>query len=114
MENQPLGEVIAERVLEVHHPDGSTHRVVIRIGRPYPAREKGLDWSCPGQVDGLGDDSVVTVHGVDALQALLLCLYRVRSAVRHLSAERGLRVTWLEGDDLGLRIDPDTPAEELL
>ncbi|GAA2135918.1 hypothetical protein GCM10009760_15000 [Kitasatospora kazusensis] len=114
MQKQPLGEVIAERVLQAHHADGSSHPVVVRIGRPYTERERGVDWSCPGQVDGLGDDTVVTVHGVDALQALLLCLYRVRTSVRHLAAEHSLRISWLEGDDLGLRIEPETPAEELL
>ncbi|MER5809397.1 hypothetical protein ABT143_14575 [Streptomyces sp. NPDC002033] len=97
-----LGEVVAERRLEARTPDGRIREVVLRVGRPHPGAEEGIDWTCPGHVEGLGPAGVVPVHGVDSLQALLLCLFRLRTSVESAAREQGAVLTWLGGEDLAL------------
>ncbi|HEY0016553.1 MAG TPA: hypothetical protein VGC13_09555 [Longimicrobium sp.] len=106
-----LGDVIAERELEVDGAAGA----VVRIGRPTPDPAEGGDWRCPFQIVGLGDEAVHEAFGIDAVQALQLCLQMIDI---HLASARGAReITWLGGADLGffpivnladpLEIDPD-------
>jgi len=95
MSRPELGDVIAERELEV---DGAGHAVV-RIGRPTPDPRAGGDWRCPFQIIGLGDEGVYEAFGVDAVQALQLCLQLIDI---HLGEQRRAReVTWLGSADLG-------------
>jgi hypothetical protein len=95
MNTHALGDVIAERELEV---DG-TGRAVVRIGRPTPDPAEGGDWRCPFQIIGLGDEAVHQAFGVDPVQALQLCLQMIDA---HLfEPRRAHTVTWLGGEDLG-------------
>lgn len=90
-----LGDVIAERELEV----GGAGRAVVRIGRPTPDPTRGGDWRCPFQIIGLGDEAVHEAFGVDAVQALQLCLQMIDI---HLAEQRRAHeITWLGSDDLG-------------
>ena len=95
MSRPELGDVIAERELEVR----GAGRAVVRIGRPMPDPREGGDWSCPFQIIGLGDEAVHEAFGVDAMQALQLCLQMIDI---HLTEQRRTHeITWLGGADLG-------------
>jgi hypothetical protein len=95
MNTPEIDDVIAERKLEV---DG-TDRAVARIGRPTPDPAEGGDWRCPFQIVGLGDGAVHEAFGVDAVQALQLCLQMIDI---HLSEQRRAHaVTWLGSEDPG-------------
>lgn len=90
-----LGDVIAERELEVE----GTGRAIVRIGRPTADPREGGDWRCPFQIIGLGDEAVHEAFGVDAVQALQLCLQMIDI---HLGEQRKkYDLIWLDGEDLG-------------
>ncbi|MFD3872673.1 DUF6968 family protein [Streptomyces sp. NPDC058623] len=101
-----LGEVVAERHLHARLPDGTVREVTLRVGRPHPGVREGIEWSCPGLVHGLGDERVIPVHGVDSMQALLLCLYRLRTSVESAARDHDAVLTWLDGEDLALDPSP--------
>lgn len=92
MSDSILGEVVAERELE--HAGGSA-RVVVRIGKPTEDPAEGGDWRCPFQILGLGDERVYEAFGIDAVQALQLCLMMIDANLY------GQPVTWLGEKDLG-------------
>ena len=94
--NRPdLGDVIAERELEV----GGGGRAVVRIGQPTPDPLEGGDWRCPFQIVGLGDEAVHEAFGVDAVQALQLCFQMIDIHLAGL--RRAHEITWLGDADLG-------------
>ncbi|HEX2091459.1 MAG TPA: hypothetical protein VHG28_03615 [Longimicrobiaceae bacterium] len=90
-----LTDVIAERELE--RPDRDAGPVVVRIGRPLQAPD--VDWMCSFQIRGVGDELVRTAFGLDAVQALRLCMEMIRADLGALQRSHGL--TWLGEDDLG-------------
>jgi len=90
-----LTDVIAERELERSEKDAAP--IVVRIGKPTPAPE--VDWMCSFQIQGVGDEVVRTAYGLDAVQALKLCLEMIRADLGALQRSHGL--TWLGEDDLG-------------
>lgn len=96
MSSEALTDVIAER--ELQRPGEKSAPVVVRIGRPVPDPE--IDWTCSYQIRGIGDERVRTAHGIDAVQALQLCLRMVGADLGAL--RRSHRLTWLGDSDLGL------------
>jgi hypothetical protein len=65
----PLGEVVAERELQLRQRNGSESAVRVRIGRPHPA---GDDWQCPYEIEAQGSMRTMAIYGVDSIQALAL------------------------------------------
>jgi len=95
MGTDELNDVVAERELE--RPGEKSARIVVRIGRPQP--DPVIDWTCSYQLQGIGDELVRTAHGIDAVQALQLCIGMIRVDLAALQRSHGL--TWLGEDDLG-------------
>jgi hypothetical protein len=95
MSMDELNDVVAERELE--RPEEESARIVVRIGRPQPDPE--MDWTCSYQIRGIGDEQVRTAHGIDAVQALQLCMGMIRADLGAL--QRSHRLTWLGEVDLG-------------
>ncbi len=95
MNRDELTDVIAER--ELDRPEEESPRIVVKIGRPAPDPE--IDWTCSHQIQGIGDERVRTAHGVDAIQALQLCLEMIRVDLGALQLSHQL--TWLGENDLG-------------
>jgi hypothetical protein len=77
----PLGEIIAERELQLTRPDGVTATVRIRIGRPVFSDDIGL-WECPFRITGAGQERKEQAPGVDSMQALLLTIQRIPSELK--------------------------------
>lgn len=64
-------DVIAERRFRlIDQPDRVVRAVV---GRPCPTAD-GRDYTCTYQITGIGDESVRSVTGIDAIQALQLVI----------------------------------------
>jgi hypothetical protein len=95
MSMDELNDVVAERELE--RPEEASARTVVRIGRPQPDPE--MDWTRSYQIRGIGDEQVRTAHGIDAVQALQLCMGMIRVDLGAL--QRSHRLTWLGDEDLG-------------
>lgn len=101
MKNVQLGAVIAERQLERRDAQGVEHEVKVLIGQPQPDPTPGGDWYCPFQILGLADDNVKAAFGVDAVQALTLCLQMIGAQLAHYRNIQGQKLTWLDQDSLG-------------
>jgi hypothetical protein len=85
-----LAEVIAGSGVLMSTGSPDVHSLVIHIGRPVPA---DVDWQCSHQITGLaGDDHVVTAYGVDALQALWLCIRMASARVEAIEQRLGIRL----------------------
>jgi hypothetical protein len=102
-----LGEVVAERQVEAVAADGTRAPVVLRLGKPRPDPLPGGDWLCPGQILGLGDETVRASFGIDSLQAFLLSVYGMRLTLRERAAAASVTLDWLGQPDLGLKVDPE-------
>lgn len=95
-------EIICERIIEVALPNDELRELVIKIGKPFPDPKPGGDWACTFEVTGLEEKIINTAFGVDALQALLLCIKMIEANLKYLERKINVRFTWLESDDLGL------------
>jgi hypothetical protein len=72
----PIEVPIAARRLKATWRDGSTHDVIIELGKPYPS---GNSFRCPVYVSGLQQDySPPDLAGFDEVQAITLSLEFVR------------------------------------
>jgi hypothetical protein len=92
---------IASRQLPVRDPNGSTSSVGIVVGTPVPDPLDPLrTWACPYQIRALGRVETRAIFGIDAMQALILCLHVLPSELRALARETGIR--FLDESDLGL------------
>jgi Domain of unknown function (DUF6968) len=98
MNRIPLGEVIAERVLQATK-NRKSFVATVRLGRPVKSMD-APDHRCPYQITGIGDDVVRSASGEDSMQALVLAIQMV-GAELHLRY-KGFRFTWLGNSDLGL------------
>lgn len=92
-------EPIATRQFEARLADGTVIQVELEIDRPHPTAGED-DWGCSYRITGLAQPIAQTVYGVDALQALVLCLRIVR--VESEAASQRTSLTWLGDADLGL------------
>ena len=93
----PLGDVIAERVLQATK-NRKSFVATVRLGRPVKSVD-APDYRCPYQITGIGDDVVRSASGEDSMQALVLAIQMV-GAELHLRY-KDLRFTWLGNPDLG-------------
>lgn len=84
-------EPIAERrVAAAGQPE---RHAIILIGKPYRDVDPSGDWICPVQLRGIGDERIIEVHGLDAVQALLLALEKARIDLTNLAPD----LTWEGG-----------------
>ena len=86
-----LGRPIAERVLV--RAGRRKGQLTVRLGAPKKAQD--VDWVCPYQIVGLRDSKVGTAYGVDALQALMMALEKIRVRLE----KAGSGYTWLGGEE---------------
>jgi hypothetical protein len=96
----PLGPLLANRILDAVRPDGTVTPVSVQIGLPGPHPDHVGDWSCPCRIQGLGDEEVWTVYGVDALEAVAEALELLRRILVDLAREERLTFGWGEEGDL--------------
>jgi hypothetical protein len=90
----PLGPLLATRLLDAVYPDGSVTPVSIQLGTPAPHPDHVGDWSCPCRIQGLGTSDVWTLYGVDSLQALSQAVELLRRVLVDFAQEERLTFTW--------------------
>jgi hypothetical protein len=101
-----LGEVIAERELDLVANGKPSATVVVRIGKPIRSPDPNLDWLCPLQIVGLEDEMVRAAFGVDAVQALILAMQMIHIELQARQRLTGQTLQWLEQSDLGFLPPP--------
>ncbi len=94
-------QAIAQRRLELSHPDGTTSEVLVLIGQPRTDKQ-GM-CACEYSIEGLAEFVQLTQSGLDAIHALERTLIEIG---RHLAetpeVDEG-RLKWRDGnrDELG-------------
>lgn len=94
-----LGTVIATRELAL----GRRKKVIVRIGKARKFRGSP-DCYCPVQISGLGDDRIISVGGIDAIQAFELALLHIGASLYYSDAAKAGKLSWDAGQapgDLG-------------
>ncbi|MCA9429461.1 MAG: hypothetical protein KC940_03025, partial [Candidatus Omnitrophica bacterium] len=101
MNPKEIGTIIAERQFTLS--DNPDRIITARMGMPKVFSDNG-DYCCPIQVLGAGNDRVLEVGGVDAVQAIDLALKALGARLWSMQKESGGKIVWLdEGNwDLGL------------
>lgn len=101
----PRGKIIATRILEVADKPGA--RVTVNVHMPKPC--KTGEWACAYSIRGPGWRTGMTIHGFDAVQALLGAMKIARVMLE--TSDEGKRgaLRWEGSPDLGLPALPDPP-----
>jgi len=97
-----LGTVIATRELAL----GRRKKVIVRIGKARKFRGSP-DCYCPVQISGLGDDRIISVGGIDAIQAFELALLHIGASLYYSDAAKAGKLSWDAGQakgDLGFPV----------
>jgi hypothetical protein len=92
--------VFAERVFKTHDEYGNSGEVRLIVGKPVMIDT--YRWRCLFQVKGIGHEKIRNVDGMDALDALLSSLRLADAFLEFISKQEQKKLTWLDGDDLGL------------
>ena len=80
--------------------------VSMYVWKPYPCDEKAEDYVCPARIVGIGSEKIKTSHGVDALQALTLCLQTLGVTLYSSREYENEELTYLGSRDLDLPLIP--------
>jgi hypothetical protein len=96
---ESVGESVATRTLTLHREDGTISAINVLLGRPQQLPDH-VDYFCPYQIKGAGDEKVRYACGVDPLQALQLALSTLGVELEVLNKELGGKLRW-ECDDKG-------------
>ena len=106
MASRIMGDIIAERVLSLVQEDGSPTQVFVRLGKPQASPE-GNEYYSSFQIDGIGDEKIRQIFGIDAFQALQLTLRAISFKLHHCRKESNLLLyAWGQGDDMGFPLHP--------
>ncbi len=73
-----LSVIVAERKLKFRGTAGKTKTIKVFLGKPVKAPNTHGDMCCPLKIVGIGDDSVKGAFGVDAVQALIMALWKIQ------------------------------------
>src|SRR5262245_42077229 len=93
-----LGKMIAEREL-IYRPNKRKH-IIVRLG--VPREEEPMVWMCPFQIAGVDRSRIDRALGLDAIQALVLALEKIRIQL----ARHAIGATWKGGE----KGDPGFPV----
>lgn len=96
MKLRSVGTVIATRVLVL----SKRKKISVVIGKPRKFRN-GMDYYCPLQITGMGDEQVKYSGGVDAVQALQLALEHIGTRLYSSEEARTGRLSWDGGSTKG-------------
>ena len=95
-----IGTKIAERFLEGREKDGSTCKIVVKLGKPIPDKKETECWYCPYSITKGTERRVFYGAGIDSLQALRIAIAMVDCDLK--SRYRHLTLTWMDDSSLGL------------
>jgi hypothetical protein len=106
MSTTKLGDTILEREFESEDADGNVTFIAFRLGIPYKLQDaQGVTrWRCAYQITGIGTETVHFAMGVDAIDAILICLRLADNTMK--TYQKDTKITWLGKDNLGLIFSP--------
>jgi len=113
MPNQdPMGPIIATRLMHWRNASGQDVPALVEIGLPYedpanPANQGG-SWYCRMRTTGLGNDQLLTFEDVDAVGALCTALSLAGTFVSISPMSAGL--DWAMLPNWGFPVMPALPA----
>jgi hypothetical protein len=96
-----LGKIIAERHFRLGDGAGDSTSVRVVLGAPR-AQPGGLEWHCPWQILGVGNEKIRGAYGVDSFQCLQLVMMMIGAVLYRFQAE-GESLSWNsdQAGDLG-------------
>lgn len=95
MTKYELGEVIAERKLNLVSSDAATVPCPVRVGKPVQVDDD--TWVCPYQVEAGDRIRTLGMHGIDSMQALVLTMKTLDVEIEFVAKILGASVQYLEG-----------------
>ena len=96
---ETMQEPFVERIFDI---DGQNVEC-----RFYQPTQDGTDFSCRYTINLPGKPEERHGYGVDAIQALLLATKKAHIDLLLLRDQKGLRVEWLDEENLGLPLDEE-------
>jgi hypothetical protein len=99
MKLDSIGELIAARTLTLLGVDNATSEVTVLLCKPQQWPDH-VDYFCPYQIKGIGDEQIRYMGGVDSFQALHLALSSLGIELDALNKHLAGRLRW-ECDDSG-------------
>lgn len=92
-DSEPIGEIIATRMLFLTAESEEPRRVSVLVGKPQPSpNSPGYD--CPFQVIGIGTPKTQLAHGRDSVHALQAAMILIGARLNHLNKEVCGRLRW--------------------
>ncbi len=95
MTKYELGEVVAERKLNLVSNDAATVPCLVRVGKPV--RVDDDTWICPYQIEAGERIRTLGMHGIDSMQALVLTMKTLDVEIAFVAKIPGASVQYLEG-----------------
>ena len=95
MTNYELGEVVAERKLDLVSNDAATVPCLVRVGKPVQVDDD--TWICPYQIEAGERIRTLGMHGIDSMQALVLTMKTLDVEISFVAKILGASVQYLEG-----------------
>lgn len=98
-----VGEIIAERKLVLRGNSGPDREVFVLLGKPQLFSDSS-DYFCPYQINGIGEEKIKYMGGVDAFQAISYVLQALGAELQVLNRKESGKLSWDENESLGFPI----------
>ena len=95
MTKYELGDVIAERKLDLICDDASVVPCCVLVGKPVQIDDD--TWVCPYRIEAGERSSLMGMHGIDSMQALILTIKTLDVEIAHVAKKYGAEVRYLDG-----------------
>jgi hypothetical protein len=95
MTKYDLGEVVAERELELVSDDATAIPCRVRVGKPVQVDDD--TWICPYQIAAGDRIRTLGMHGIDSMQALVLTMKTLDVEIEFVAEMIGASIQYLEG-----------------
>ncbi len=109
----PMGPVLATRTMQWTRADGVVFPAYVDLGVPFEyadlAPNAAPAWACNVRTRGLGDDTIHTLYGVDAIQSLYLAMVVAATCVSNSIVAASL--DWAQVPNYGFPTAPVIPPE---
>jgi hypothetical protein len=103
-----VGEIVAERKLNLLNSDGPPLEVLALLNKPNQLPDH-CDYYCPYQIKGVGDERARYSCGIDTFQALQLAIRTIGVELEVLNKDLGGKLAW-DGDEKGWLGFTDSPG----
>jgi len=95
MTNYELGELVAERKLDLIVDNAANIQCFVRVGKPIQIDDD--TWVCPYQIEAGERIRTLGMHGIDSMQALVLTMKTLDVEIAFVAKMCDASVQYLEG-----------------